>query len=758
MKTSVIGYPRVGAGRELKFATEKYWAGECGAEALEATAAALRARHWQAQREQGVDFIPAGDFSFYDGMLDTAVWLGVVPARYRRLGLSPLDEYFAMARGYQGERGDVKALAMKKWFHTNYHYLVPEIEDDMVPEAGASRLCDAFLEARELGIKTKPTVIGPFTFLQLARFTGQKTAWEVRAALARAYASLLAQLRALGAEWVQLEEPALVMDLSPEQIRLFEVLYGDILAAKGTLKVLLQTYFGDIRDCYREVTALPFDGIGLDFVEGKESAALIEQYGFPKQATLFAGVVNGKNVWRNRYADTLRLVARLQSYCPSLVLGTSCSLLHLPYTLQSEGRLPEAYKEHLAFAEEKLGELFELKTILSGKTPTAEEAKAHNDRLFQGERVRDNAAVRASLEALSPASFTRLPEGKVREGIQQAALGLPLLPTTTIGSFPQTAEVKANRTAYRQGQISAEQYHAFNRAKIAECIALQEDLGLDVLVHGEFERSDMVGYFGEKLEGFLFTERAWVQSYGTRCVKPPIIWGDIARTAPITVSDAVYAQSLTTKPVKGMLTGPVTILNWSFPREDISLRKCAFQLALAIRAEVLALEAGGIRIIQIDEAALREKLPLRKEDRQRDYLSWAIPAFRLVHSGVRPETQIHTHMCYSEFGDILPEIDAMDADVVSFEAARSEFELVETLAACGFRSQIGPGVYDIHSPRVPGVAEIRAALHRILKSIPPSKLWVNPDCGLKTRGYAETVPSLAHLVRAARETREHLSP
>ena len=572
-----------------------------------------------------------------------------------------------------------------------------------------------------------------------------------------AYAEILKKFDALGAEWVQFDEPCLVKDLTADDFALFETLYTKILLAKENIKLLLQTYFGDIRDCYNRVTALDFDGIGLDLVEGKQTLDLIKSNGFPEDKVLFAGLVSGKNIWRNNYSATLFVIGELQKACQSIVLSTSCSLLHVPYTLESETKLTEDHKKHLSFAIEKLSELFELKKITAKVAYCQNPIFINNAVLFVNNRSGINAAVKERMKSLSDSDFFRLPVFSEREIIQKQAFGLPLFPTTTIGSFPQTADVKANRMAFRKGTVSKAEYKEFNKKKIAECVALQKEIGLDVLAHGEFERNDMVEYFGECLNGFVFTEKAWVQSYGTRCVKPPIIWGDISRENPLTVEWSVYAQSLTDKPMKGMLTGPVTILNWSFPREDIPLSECAYQIALAIREEVLDLEANGIRIIQIDEAALREKLPLRKNDWQSEYLSWAIPAFRFVHSGVRPETQIHTHMCYSEFGDIITAIDDMDADVITFEASRSNLTLLDTLKENNFRTKVGPGVYDIHSPRVPSVDEIKAALDKMLKRIPAEKLWVNPDCGLKTRGTSETKASLKNMVEAARQVRHENS-
>lgn len=753
LRTSVVGYPRIGGSRELKFQTEKYFQGEITADALLAAGARIRAAQWKKQQASGVDYLPSGDFSFYDGVLDTAVLLGAIPKRYRALGLSPLDTYFAMAKGYQGEKGDVKALSMRKWFHTNYHYLVPEIESDTELRVTGGKLFDEFREAKAQGIHTKPVFTGAFTFWKLAKYEGTKTAEENVTQIAAAYGDILARLAGLGAEWVQLDEPVLVTDLSEDDIALFRQLYTAVLAKKGPLKILLQTYFGDIRDCYRDVAALPFDGVGLDFVEGKETLSLVDAHGFPDDKTLFAGVVNGRNIWRNDYAETLRLLAGIQAKAQNVVVSTSCSLLHVPYTVSAETQLDAEQRKLLAFAEEKLSELSELAKLAAD--PACELRPLYTDRvkLHDSRRQNADAEVKARVSALDEKAYIRLPHRAERAEKQRDRWKLPLFPTTTIGSFPQTKEVRRNRADFKSGKITKERYDEKLKGFFADCIRLQEEIGLDVLVHGEFERGDMVEFFGENLEGFLFTKFAWVQSYGTRCVKPPIVFSDIKRLAPITIGIASYVQSLTDKPVKGMLTGPITILNWSFPREDVAARETATQIALAIRDEVLDLEAAGIWMIQIDEAALREKLPLRKSDWHSEYLDWAIPAFRLTHSGVKPETQIHTHMCYSEFQDIIKEIDDMDADVISFEASRSSLAILDAIRASGFETAVGPGVYDIHSPRVPGEQEIADALHVILRTVRPEKLWVNPDCGLKTRGNAETEASLKNLVAAAKAVR-----
>lgn len=755
MLTSIIGFPRVGNLRELKFATEKYFKHQISQERLQTVAKEIREKQWRLLKENGIDLIPSNDFSFYDTLLDSAALFNIIPSRYKELNLSDLDTYFAMSRGYQGDHGDVRALAMKKWFNTNYHYMVPEIEDDTEIKLTGTKLFDEFHEALHLGILTKPVITGPFTLLKLIRYTGEKQLPDFVEPMIHAYEDLISKAQGTEISWIQFDEPYLVHDLSSDDIALFKKIYTLLLAKKGNLKVLVQTYFGDVRDIYHELTSLDFDGIGLDFIEGKETKSLIKKEGFPKNKLLFVGIVNGKNIWKNHYGDSLATITWLKNSEISTVINTSCSLLHVPYTLKNETKLDADYTKHFAFAEEKLEELNELKILSDLDSYETHPAFIKNLELFSSKRKNSyDPEVSKRVSEITDQDFIRLPDFFEREKIQKDVFKLPLLSTTTIGSFPQTLDVKTNRSAFRKGEISESEYVDFNRKKIAECVKLQEEIGLDVLVHGEYERNDMVEYFGQQLNGYLFTEKAWVQSYGTRCVKPPIIWGDVSRPEPMTVSWSVYAQSLTDHPMKGMLTGPVTILNWSFPREDISVKESTYQIALAIRDEVLDLEANGIHIIQIDEAALREKLPLRKSDWYCEYLDWAIPAFRLVHSKVKPETQIHTHMCYSEFTDIIPAIDDMDADVITFEASRSDLLILDSLKENHFKTEVGPGVYDIHSPRVPSVEEIKTALNKMLDKIEIEKLWVNPDCGLKTRGNEETTASLKNLVAAAKELRE----
>lgn len=754
MKTSVIGFPRIGTLRELKFASEKYFRKEISEEQLKETAKELRKTHWNMQKNAGIDFISSNDFSFYDTVLDTAVLLNIIPKRYKELDLSEIDTYFAMARGYQGEHGDVKALAMKKWFNTNYHYIVPETEDDTKIKLSGDKLWNEYAEADEIGIKTKPMLTGAYTMLKLCRYTGNKSEKDYVGDIIAAYKELLQTCGKKQIAWVQFDEPALVLDMDDSDKALFHQIYDELLAVDTDTKVLLQTYFGDIRDIYEEVIKMPFAGIGLDFIEGKQTCDLVSKYGFPKDKVLFAGVVNGKNIWKNHYDKTLKVLSGLRERGVDTVISTSCSLLHVPYTLENEEKLSKEYTAYFSFAKEKLVELSELGKLADSKNYAEYDIFEKNHKLFSGSRDCTNKDVRNRLSKVCESDYVRLPKRSERQKIQKEEFKLPKFPTTTIGSFPQTKDVKANRSAFKRGEKTEQEYVDFNKKKIAECVKWQEEIGIDVLVHGEYERNDMVEYFGESLGGFLFTQKAWVQSYGTRCVKPPIIWGDVYRNKPITVEWSVYAQSLTKKIMKGMLTGPVTILNWSFPREDISIKDSISQIALAIRDEVLDLEANGIKVIQIDEAALREKLPLRKTDWYKEYLDFAIPAFRLTHSGVKPETQIHTHMCYSEFTDIIPAIDDMDADVITFEASRSDLLILDSFRENNFETEVGPGVYDIHSPRVPSVEEITNVLKIMLTKIDSDKLWVNPDCGLKTRGMKESDTSLRNMVCAAKKIRE----
>ena len=763
--TSVSGFPRIGQNRELKKIIEAYWKGAASLDEVRGTAKELRAKHWKLQAQAGVDLIPSNDFSYYDQMLDTAILLNVIPQRYKRLAFTnPEETLFAMGRGYQGDKGDVTALPMKKWFTTNYHYIVPEIEESTEIRLNGTKPFDEFNEAKARGILTKPVLIGPYTFLKLARNAQAEELTYDKGlvnAVAAVYAEVIKRFAALGAQWLQLDEPYLVLDKEDGDVSLFKSLYAKILPAReDKIKVLLNTYFGHIADVYETVNLLGFDGIGLDLNEGKdENLAAVEKYGVAENTTLFAGVVNGRNIWRNNYAVSLGLIDALRQKTDNVAVSTASSLLHVPFSTEGETALDPAVLKHFAFAVEKLTELKEI-AVLADSDEDAKKASADlaaNQALFDGTRVAADPAVAERIAKLTDADFVRQPARAERQKEQRVALGLPLLPTTTIGSFPQTKEIRAERAKLRKGEITKAEYDEFMKAQIDACIRHQEQIGLDVLVHGEFERNDMVEYFGQNLNGFLFTKNAWVQSYGTRCVKPPIVWGDVSRANPITVEWSAYAQSCTNHVMKGMLTGPVTILNWSWPREDITHEQQNQQLALAIRDEVLDLEAAGIKVIQIDEAALREKLPLRKTDWHAKYLDWAIPAFRLVHSAVKPTTQIHTHMCYSEFNDIIRDIDAMDADVISFEASRGDLVVLDAIHDAHFETEAGPGVYDIHSPRIPGGQEIEDRIYEILKKMDIEKVWINPDCGLKTRGNAETWPSLEHMVAAAKAVRAKIT-
>ncbi len=760
--TSVVGFPRIGEDRELKKLVEGYWKGSVSAEELKEQSAALRAKHWNIQKEAGIDLIPSNDFSLYDQMLDTAVLFNVVPSRYRNLGLNDTDTFFAIARGYQGEKGDVTAQPMKKWFTTNYHYLVPEITEETEIKLVGTKPFDEFEEAKAQGIITKPVLIGPYTFLKLAR--GAEGADlhltdKIVDDAAAAWVNAVSKLSEAGAEWIQLDEPYLVLDKTEEDIGLLKRLYAPIVKAKNSSKILVQTYFGHIADVLEETANLGIDGIGLDLIEGRdENLAALNETKIPESVTIFAGVVNGRNIWRNNYAESLGLIDALKTVVSKVIVSAACSFLHVPFSTASETKLDANVLRHFSFAVEKLSELSQIASLAEADDSerAASDVLATNQALFDGSRAQTDENVEKRVAALKEADYTRLPVRSDRRKIQHEQLNLPVLPVTTIGSFPQTREVRVTRSQFRKGQISAEQYDAFIAKQIDDVIERQEQVGIDVLVHGEFERNDMVEYFGQNLNGFLFTSKAWVQSYGTRCVKPPIIWSDVSRARPITVKWSSYAQSRTDRIVKGMLTGPVTILNWSWPREDISRKLQTTQLALAVRDEVLDLEAAGIKVIQIDEAALREKLPVRRSDWNRKYLDWAVPAFRLVHSAVKPGTQIHTHMCYSEFNDIIRDIDQMDADVISFEASRGDLVVLDAIQKADFETEAGPGVYDIHSPRIPSEEEIEDRIKELLDKMDVSKIWINPDCGLKTRGNEETWASLKNTVNATKRIRQTL--
>lgn len=760
IKTSIIGFPHIGENRELKFTVEKYFSGSLDAAAMINELDTLKIEHWNIVHGAGIDFIPSHDFFYYDMILELSVMLNIIQDRYLLSNLDPLDIYFTMARGHQEK--NIKALDMKKWFTTNYHYFVPEIDKGTTIRLANTHVTDEYLGARQHGITTKPVITGPFTFFHLAKKGNDTDSNLIRNSLITAYSEILKQLDAAQCEWVQFDEPYIVKDLTPDEKKLFISMYSELLNAKGACKILLQTYFGDIRDIYREILSLPFDAVGLDFIEGIYNSTLLEKFGFPEDRLLFAGVVSGRNIWVNDYRESLDTLHSLSAIVPknNLVINTSCSLLHVPFSARNETVLAPIYKNHLSFAVEKLKEVKEIALLFGAGWHEDNEMYIINQSTINRKRSDSQfncEDVRATVKKLGDNDFNRNGNFRDRSALQKQILNLPLLPTTTIGSFPQTAEVRKIRNSFKKGDIDEAEYNAAIREKIMDVIKLQEDIGLDVLVHGEFERNDMVEYFGENLTGFIQTENGWVQSYGTRCVKPPVIFGDVKRKGPITVDWISFAQGLTEKPVKGMLTGPVTILNWSFPREDITPGETAFQIALAIRDEVEDLERAGIKIIQIDEAALREKLPVRKSDWKKQYLDWAIPSFRLTFSRVKPETQIQTHMCYSEFSDIMDSIKEMDADVILIEAAKSDLSILESLQQSRYENHVGPGLYDIHSPRIPGTPEMAALLGKMKEIIPPERLWVNPDCGLKTRQFTETIPSLKNMVAAAHTVRKSIS-
>ncbi len=752
-KTALLGYPRIGLKRELKFAEEKFFRNEISADDLLKTASNIRSSNWKYLKDSGIDIIPALDFSLYDNVLDLAYALNIIPKRFRNIELSDLELYFALARGIQNEKIDAEALAMKKWFNTNYHYLVPEFDAGTKLNVNAEFLKKQLIQAKEENVNVRATIVGPYTFIKLVKFEENLDYKKAEQEILQAYISLIAELKGTGIAEITVQEPWLVKDLSEADVNEFLGIHKTLQEQSG-IDFYLSTYFGDIRDVIKKLPELNFKGLSLDLVEGPNNVNLIKNVNFDKDFEVSLGIVSGINIWKNSYEKSLNKIKALTEKFDNVVISSSSSLLHVPLSLSTEKVLPETQKVWLAFAEEKVKEIVDLRNILDNKD--AQGAFENNKKLFQNSRIEEDKEIVDKVVNLSEDNFKRTPNREARAEIQRQKLGLPLLPTTTIGSFPQTTEIRELRKKLRNNEISNEEYESSIKTHIKECIEHQEQIGLDVLVHGEFERNDMVEYFGRKLSGYLFTENGWVQSYGTRCVKPPVIWGTVKRNAPMTVEVSSYAQSLSKRPVKGMLTGPVTIFNWSFPREDVSKKESILELALAIKDEVDDLEKAGIKIIQIDEAALREKLPLRKNEWHPEYLDIAIPAFRLVTSEVAPETQIHTHMCYSEFGDIIHDIDDMDADVISFEASRSNLELLGYLKDCGFETAVGPGVYDIHSPRIPSEEEITLKLRKMLSVISSSKLWVNPDCGLKTRGNKETWPSLTNLVNAAKEVRKEL--
>ena len=773
--THTLGFPRMGAHRELKFALEKHWRGETGLDALQATGAALRERHWAVQKEAGLSFVTVGDFAFYDHVANHIQMLGCEPARFGFSGQEPaLSRYFAMARGVNVQNGHTHsadcgcadgaagsgsfALEMTKWFDTNYHYLVPEFGPGTEFSLASERLFDEVAQAQEAGHAVKAVLLGPLSFLWLGK---EKTPgfdrFSLLDKLLPVYEKILARLKAQGVDWVQMDEPILGLDLPAQWSQAFESSYWQL--SRSGIKLLLATYFSPLQDNLRLACQLPVAGLHVDAVRAPEELVGVADW-LPSHKVLSVGIVDGRNIWRtDPDAALARLRPVAEKHKGELWLAPSCSLLHVPYSLDAEDKLDAELKSWLAFAVEKLFELRMLKAALQGdgksvETELAAARVAAHARRSSPRVHRATVAARLAQAAAGadqrPSPFSR------RQQVQRKRFALPLFPTTSIGSFPQTAEIRAARAAFKRGEIGKSQYAEKMQAEIRLAVRKQEALGLDVLVHGEAERNDMVEYFGEQLDGFAFTANGWVQSYGSRCVKPPVIYGDVARPAAMTVAWTVYAQSLTQRPMKGMLTGPITILQWSFVRDDQPRSLTTEQIAWAIRDEVVDLEGAGIGIIQIDEPAIREGLPLRRAG-WKPYLAWATRAFRISASGVADETQIHTHMCYSEFNDILPEIAAMDADVITIETSRSDMELLRGFGDFKYPNEIGPGVYDIHSPRVPTVDEMVRLLRKAAAVIPAENLWINPDCGLKTRGWPETEAALGNMVQAAREVRLELT-
>ena len=764
--SNISGFPRIGPARELKFATEGHWRGEVPAEDLLAAGRGIRLENWRFMQAAGIDLIPSNDFSLYDHVLDAICLVGALPERYGR-GSGPvdLDTYFAMARGRQEGGVDVTAMEMTKWFDTNYHYIVPELGPSTEFSLSSDKPFDEHAEAlEELGIDTVPVLVGPVSLLLLGKSAdGVAEDFDrltLLEPLIEVYGEVLERLAGQGATWVQLDEPCFVEDRPEHELGALRLAYEELAKVQERTRILVKTYFDHAGDAYGVLRDLPVEGIGLDLHRGRHNVELIANQGGLTDQTLFAGIVDGRNVWIADLEHSLDLLEGLRDRAGELVVSSSCSLLHTPIDLDAETGLDDELRSWMAFARQKVGEVTTLARGLGeGREAIAGELDA-NDRALEDRRNShrtQNPSVRSRVEALGEGDARRESAFDVRREAQREHLELPLFPTTTIGSYPQTAEIRQARAALRTGEIDEAGYEQRMKQEIERVIGFQEEVGLDVLVHGEPERNDMVQYFAEQMDGYAFTENAWVQSYGSRYVRPPILYGDVARLDPMTVEWTLFAQSLSGKPVKGMLTGPVTMLQWSFVRDDQPRSQSCEQLALAIRDEVAELEQAGIRVIQVDEPAIREGLPLRR-DRWDEYLRWAVYCFRVATSPVRDETQLQTHMCYSDFGDIMGRIQEMDADVLLIEAARSRMELLHDWERTGYDNEIGPGVYDIHSPRVPPADEMVELLRAAAKVLRAEQLWVNPDCGLKTRGWEEVDASLRNMVQAAKQLREELVP
>ena len=754
-----LGFPRIGLKRELKKAQEAYWKGQSSQEELLKVAKDMRVRHWKLQQEAGIEHIPSNDFSLYDHVLDTIAMVGAVPERY---GFDrdhvDLDLYFAMARGKQDDNSDVVAMEMTKWFDTNYHYIVPEFRQSTVFKLSTSKVVDQYKEAKSLGIETRPVLLGPVSFLLLGKSYDESDPLELLENLLPIYEEVFSQLEAEGAQWIQIDEPCLVFDLEDKAKDAYKQAY-QLLAKNRKAKLLLATYFGTLGDNLGLATSLPTDGLHIDLVRAPEQLQPVLD-GLGDKKWLSLGLVDGRNIWKNNLSASAKIVETVvDSLAPNRVMvSPSCSLLHSPIDLDDESTLDDEFRGWLSFSKQKLQEIALLaRAENEGPEDYAKEFQQNAKTIeSRNTSVRiHNAAVKKRISALTSDDAKRTSVFEQRIKTQKDALDLPLLPTTTIGSFPQTKEIRAIRSKFKKGDITREEYDAFLSKITEELVAWQDEIGIDVPVHGEYERNDMVEYFGEKLEGYAFTKNGWVQSYGSRCVKPPIIYGDVSRPEPMTVRWSSYAQSLTKKPVKGMLTGPVTMLQWAFVRDDQPRSVTCKQIALAIRDEVKDLETAGIYIIQIDEPAFREGLPLRVSARS-SYLEWAVESFRISSSGIADTTQIHTHMCYSEFNDIISSIADLDADVISIETSRSAMELLDAFVEFKYPNEIGPGVYDIHSPRIPNTQEMEKLLYKALKVLNEKQVWVNPDCGLKTRNWNEVKPALKNMVQAAQNIRTEI--
>jgi 5-methyltetrahydropteroyltriglutamate--homocysteine methyltransferase len=759
--SSNLGFPRMGVQRELKKALEAHWAGKLDEPGLLAVGQVLKVNHWMLQQQLGLQHIPSNDFSFYDHVLDTAVMVGALPNRYFWKGPQvDLATYFAMARGKARKSGqaDVPAMEMTKWFDTNYHYLVPEFTVKQEFSLGSLKPVGEFLEAKAIGVHTRPVLLGPVSFLLLGK--AKETGFDPLTLLERilpVYVEILRQLAQAGAEWIQLDEPMITLDTREEARNAFTFAYEQLSQVSSNLRILVATYFEGLRANLPTAARLPVAALHLDLVRAPEQLDQALKV-IPSGFYLSLGVIDGRNIWKAELGRALRLVERAATELglDRIVLAPSCSLLHTPADLGFEKHIDDELRDWLAFAKQKLEEVIILERAVLGGRDAVREVLERNRQLMENKkrssRIHD-PGVKSRTDNIGERMTRRAGEYPQRRNLQEQSLKLPLFPTTTIGSFPQTSEVRAARAEYKAGKRDEASYESFLRTETEKAVQFQEAVGLDVLVHGEFERNDMVEYFGEQLAGFAVTENGWVQSYGSRCVKPPIIYGDVARKKPMTVEWSRFAQSLTLKPMKGMLTGPVTILQWSFVRDDQPRSETCRQIALAIRDEVTDLEAAGIRVIQIDEPALREGLPLLRSEWTK-YLAWAVQAFRIASSGVRDETQIHTHMCYAEFQDIIEAVAQMDADVISIETSRSQMELLHTFAEYHYPNGIGPGVYDIHSPRIPSEEEMEGLLKKASRVLSPAQLWVNPDCGLKTRRWEEVRPALAAMVEAAQAMRQ----